>query len=77
MANTLTLVEMTGDLTAMYEVAGLPAGHEVFIRKTDGTWKVLRVRNGVRQSWDEGYETLDDAFETVKAEYESQQTRRP
>ena len=33
-------------------------------------WKVLRVRNGVRQSWTEGHESLEDAFATVQAEHE-------
>jgi hypothetical protein len=69
MANVLGLVAVThGSATAdtLYEVTGLPAGHEVFIRRTDGQWKVIRVKNGVRQSWNEGFDTLEEAFATVR-----------
>ena len=52
----------------IYQVIGVPPGHEVFIRRTDGTWKVMRAKNGVRRSWDEGYPTLDDAFAAVRFE---------
>jgi hypothetical protein len=64
-----------GEGIELYEVIGLPLGHEVFLRRTDGKWKVLRVKNGVRQSWSEGYESLDDAFETVRGEYEGERQR--
>jgi hypothetical protein len=60
-----------GEPTTIYQVVGLPAGHEAFIRRIDSKWKVLRMKNGVRQSWDEGFETLEDAFAIVRAEYET------
>lgn len=59
-----------GDYT-MYEVVGLPSGIEAFIRRIDGTWKVIRVRNGIRKSWAEGFDTLEDAFDTLRADYEA------
>jgi hypothetical protein len=59
-----------GEQCEIYEVVGLPADHQAFIRRTDGTWKLLRVKNGVRQSWDEGYPLLEDAFAAIRSEYE-------
>jgi hypothetical protein len=79
MTMMLGLVEVThaGDDSpgsTLYEVTGLPEGHQVFIRRTDGQWKVLRVKNGVRQSWNEGFDTVEDAFDTIRAEHTKSNT---
>ena len=65
-----------GDDCEMYEVEGLPTGVEIFIRRTNGTWKMMRVRNGVRESWAEGFDSLEDAFETVQVDNEPESRRQ-
>jgi len=66
-----------GEDCEMYEVEGLQAGVEIFIRRTNGTWKVMRVRNGVRQSWAEGFDSLEQAFATVLDDDHTGGSRQP
>lgn len=60
----------TSDTPWLYEVVGLPPEHDVFIRKLGNHWKVLRMRDGVRTSWSEGYASPEGALATVEAEWD-------
>jgi hypothetical protein len=76
MSETLTLRPMArrgqdaapDEDPVLYEVVGLPAGHEAFLRRIDRLWKVLIVRNGVVKAWREGLMSQEDALAVVYRE---------
>jgi hypothetical protein len=78
MENRLTLrpimhagedAELSTRNPTIFEVIGFPSGEEAVIRRVDNRWKIIRVRNGVRTSWSEGYESAEDALAVLQNHY--------
>lgn len=81
MANRLTLQPIihAGDgprlptaNPTVFEVVGLPPGDEALLRRVGNRWKVMRLKNGVRTSWSEGYESAEDALAVVQAQFDAE-----